>query len=239
VSWAIAAAAAVLLGGVGAFGTDHARPLTLYSYWLGMMLASALVLALLRDLLERRPRLAANRPALALSLVFGLAAAMTPVVLVVAAVVLGGSPRPGRLVSLFPQALLIAAAFVALQWVLERKGIEVDGPPPAAAASRPALLDRLPEKMRGCELYAIEAEDHYLRVHTDLGSALLLMRLGDAVAELEGLEGARTHRSWWVARGAVLGATRGRGRARLDIKGGLKAPVSRTYAPELRRKGWF
>jgi DNA-binding LytR/AlgR family response regulator len=238
-SWAIAAAAAVLLGGVGAFGTDHAPPLILYGYWLGMMFASALVFALLRDRLEARPGLAANPPALALALVVGVAAAMTPVVLVVAALVLGGSARPGRLVTLFPQALLIAAAFVALQWVLERKGLAVADPLPATRPSRPGLLDRLPEKLRGGELHAIEAEDHYLRVHTDLGSALVLMRLGDALEELGGLAGAQTHRSWWVAREAVVGVARGRGRAMLTLKGGLQVPVSRTYARSLRQAGWF
>ena len=39
------------------------------------------------------------------------------------------------------------------------------------------------------------------------------MRLSDAVEELEGLEGAQTHRSWWVARDAVRGVERGDGRA--------------------------
>jgi DNA-binding LytR/AlgR family response regulator len=101
------------------------------------------------------------------------------------------------------------------------------------------LLDRLPERLRGGELRAIEAEDHYLRIHTDRGSALVLMRLGDALEELCGLEGAQTHRSWWVARDAVISATRGRGRAMLTLKDGITVPVSRTYAPELRRAGWF
>ena len=50
------------------------------------------------------------------------------------------------------------------------------------------------------ELYAIESEDHYLRVHTSAGQELILMRLADAVRELAGVEGLQTHRSWWVAR---------------------------------------
>jgi DNA-binding LytR/AlgR family response regulator len=165
---------------------------------------------------------------------------MTPFVWIVAAIVLGGSPRPAKMATIFPQALLILSAFVALQWAMERRR-----PLPREAAfqprrgRRPELLDRLPEKLNGAELHAIEAEDHYLRLHTDRGSALVLMRLADAMAELEGLEGARTHRSWWVARDAVLHASRGRGRALLKLKGGLEAPVSRTYAPLLRRAGWF
>jgi DNA-binding LytR/AlgR family response regulator len=107
-----------------------------------------------------------------------------------------------------------------------------------AGAAEP-LLERLPDKLRGAELHAIEAEDHYLRLHTDRGSALILMPLSEAVEKLQGMDGMRTHRSWWVARNAVVGAVRGRGRALLTLKNGLRAPVSRTYAPSLRGAGWF
>ena len=93
--------------------------------------------------------------------------------------------------------------------------------------------------MKGAEIYAVSAEDHYLRIHTDRGSDLILMRLGDAVGELEGIEGAQTHRSWWVAKSAVTGAERGDGRAVFTLKNGVQAPVSRTYARVLRREGWY
>lgn len=110
----------------------------------------------------------------------------------------------------------------------------------AAPGDRPArFLDRLPPKLRGATLYAVQAEDHYLRLHTDRGSDLILMRLSDAVAELEGLEGARTHRSWWVARDAVRDVARGDGRATLTVEGGLTVPVSRAHARALRAAGWW
>jgi DNA-binding LytR/AlgR family response regulator len=100
-------------------------------------------------------------------------------------------------------------------------------------------LDRFPARLRGAALYAVEAEDHYLRLHTSRGSDLILMRLSDAIAELEGLEGARTHRSWWVARDAVQSADRSEARIRLRLPDGLIAPVSRTYGKDLREAGWF
>ena len=65
------------------------------------------------------------------------------------------------------------------------------------------------------------------------------MRLSDAIAAVETLDGARTHRSWWVARDAVETVERGDGRARLIRAGELAAPVSRTYAPKLRNAGWY
>ena len=85
----------------------------------------------------------------------------------------------------------------------------------------------------------MEAEDHYLRLHTSLGQDLILLRLADAIAELEGLEGAQTHRSWWVAKTAVASAERGDGRATLTLKDGAEVPVSRGYARQLRAAGWF
>jgi DNA-binding LytR/AlgR family response regulator len=88
-------------------------------------------------------------------------------------------------------------------------------------------------------LYAVSAEDHYLRLHTSKGQDLILMRLTDAIDELEGIEGAQVHRSWWVARDAITEAVRGDGRATLTLKGGAEAPVSRTHARLLRDRGWI
>ena len=103
----------------------------------------------------------------------------------------------------------------------------------------PKFLDRLPLKLRGGELWAVEAEDHYLRLHTSKGQDLILMRLADAIAELKGIEGAQVHRSWWVARDAIAEAERGDGRATLTLKDGAQVPVSRTYAKLLREKRWI
>ena len=103
----------------------------------------------------------------------------------------------------------------------------------------PRFLERLPLKLRGAEIWAVEAEDHYLRVHTSRGHDLILLRLSDAIDELTGLEGEQVHRSWWVARDGVMDVERGDGRAILTLKNGVKAPVSRTYARVIREKGWF
>jgi DNA-binding LytR/AlgR family response regulator len=65
------------------------------------------------------------------------------------------------------------------------------------------------------------------------------MRLADAVDELDGIEGAQVHRSWWVARDAIADARRGDGRATLTLKDGSEVPVSRTYARVLRDRNWI
>jgi DNA-binding LytR/AlgR family response regulator len=115
--------------------------------------------------------------------------------------------------------------------------VETHAGPAGAAPAK--FLSRLPDKLTGADLWAVEAQDHYLRLHTSKGRDLILMRLSDAVAELEGLEGARTHRSWWVARGAVTDVARGEGRATLTLIDGTEVPVSRGFAKTLREAGWF
>ncbi len=141
-----------------------------------------------------------------------------------------------RLLSGAGSVFATSLAMVALALLVRRRPTQThaaQGQPPAR------FLARLPARLKGAELYAVEAEDHYLRLHTSLGQDLILMRLTDAIAELEGLEGAQTHRSWWVARDAVVAAERLDGRAVLTIKGGVEVPVSRGFARELRLAGWF
>lgn len=102
-----------------------------------------------------------------------------------------------------------------------------------------ALLDKLPVRLRTADILALQSEDHYLRVHTEAGDELILMRLSDAIAACESIEGMRTHRSWWVARSAIQDAHKADGRASLVLKNGLEIPVSRTYYPKLRNVGWI
>ena len=89
----------------------------------------------------------------------------------------------------------------------------------------------------GRDLVYLRMADHYVEAFTTEGSDLVLMRFADAVAELEGANGMRVHRSYWVARAHVTGAERINGRPALCLTGGHKVPVSRTYLPAVRAAG--
>jgi len=135
--------------------------------------------------------------------------------------------------------LLISVAMTAITTIANRPG-RVTHAPPTGATSKPIrFLERLPPKLKGAVLYAVSAEDHYLRLHTSKGSDLILMRMSDAIVELEGLEGAQTHRSWWVARDAVENTRRDGDRLTLVLKGGAEAPVSRPNIRPLRKARWY
>jgi DNA-binding LytR/AlgR family response regulator len=105
-------------------------------------------------------------------------------------------------------------------------------PPPAP------FLDRLPPHLRS-GLIALEMEDHYVRAHTAGGSALVLLRMRDAVAELAGIEGMQVHRSWWVARSAVREAVASGRNVTLRLERGIEAPVARSSITALREAGWL
>jgi LytTr DNA-binding domain len=98
---------------------------------------------------------------------------------------------------------------------------------------------RLPLHLQSASILALVSEDHYLRVYTDAGNALILMRLSDAMVELDGQGGAQTHRSWWVSRDAIRAISRGEGKAVLTLSDGTEAPVSRTYYRTLQAASWF
>lgn len=107
---------------------------------------------------------------------------------------------------------------------------ESDGATPVGAVP---FFKRLPAKL-GTELICLEVEDHYVRAHTSLGNEMILMRLRDAIAELDGFDGTQVHRSYWVAKQAIISGQRSGEGALLTMSNGMEVPVSRSRMRELR-----
>ncbi len=147
-------------------------------------------------------------------------------------------PTPELYLGLYPSVLVVGGVLSGLVALIEaRAGPRAAQAGDEAAPSQP-LLDLLPPHI-GRDLLALEMEDHYVRAHTLRGSALLLMRMRDAVSGLSGLDGDRIHRSWWVARAAVSRVEREGRSVRLVPENGLRVPVPRERVPELRAAGWI
>lgn len=106
---------------------------------------------------------------------------------------------------------------------------------PLAAGEQ--FLEQLPANKRG-ELLAIETQDHYLKVYTDKGRHLILMRLKDALTLLNDYPGLQIHRSWWVANSAITAIEKVDRKTWLVLKNGIKAPVSRTFTADVKKLGW-
>ncbi len=95
------------------------------------------------------------------------------------------------------------------------------------------FMQKLPLEKRG-QLLCLEMDDHYLKVHTDKGHHLLLMRFKDALAFLEDYPGVQTHRSWWVAKEAVVGEEKEGRKLLLKLVNQQLVPVSRSYLVQVK-----
>ncbi len=98
------------------------------------------------------------------------------------------------------------------------------------------LSHKLSPKIRNSELLAVQAEDHYIRVYTARGSDLISMSFGDAMIALQGYQGSKVHRSWWVALDAIEHVQPDGTSLLLKLKDGLSVPVSRRLKSEFKRK---
>jgi DNA-binding LytR/AlgR family response regulator len=159
--------------------------------------------------------------------------------------------QPGRIYT--PQQLLalfwgVAAVQLLVVYATTNTAPTADGaeapgsapvlPEPAQkipATFPSALLSRLPPGI-GSDILALETEDHYLRVHAAGGSALILMRMADAVALLDPQLGARVHRRWWVAQAAVAGTRTEGQNLSLCLIDNSVVPVGRTFSASARAR---
>lgn len=242
----VAALAGLLLSFTGAFGTAQLPLASRILYWLLLMQTGAFIMVGASAAVRGSRRYSGSLPVEIA--VTSLVVAVPLTIVVVAATSFFYGKSIGDLPSFSHFFLKVVVISLAMTAIIRSTDPPSHADPHAAPAAgptshggvaEPRFMKRLPAHLRQAEVHALEAEDHYLRVHTSAGSCLILMRMADAVGELEGLEGARTHRSWWVARAAVRSARRMDGRAELTLISGIEVPVSRSCLPRLRQEGWI
>lgn len=236
---ALLAAMGAFLGALGAFGSDYFPVGVRYAYWVANLVGGGLIGIAIDEVVGRWPVSSWRRVLL-------VSVAMTPPVTLFVVgsilVILGQRSTVGDYVALLWQVFVIVLPVMAareLVWRkpearIETRTIVVPPLPEAEAAFR----RRLSAKRRSARLIAIEAYDHYLRVHTDQGEELITLRFADALSELALAHGYRAHRSWWIAADAIESVTWRRGTGEARLVGGLVAPVSRGQAPVLKDAGW-
>lgn len=227
----------LFLAAVAPFGTAEAPTAIRYIYWQLAMVGGGVIAALIEPFvfngLRTRPRLFVLAQLTAMTPAIAVWVSLLPVIL------LGAGISGGRILQVLPDVLTINVAVVVLAWLTRKALGRQDASRPVPEGLAPAAIrTRLPPRLARARLVAVEAEDHYLRIRTEAGSALVLMRLRDALDALAGLDGFRTHRSWWVARTAVEAVRWKGGRGALTLSDGSTAPVSRTYAAALKGTDW-
>ena len=252
----LALAMAPVFAWMNPFFSDEQPFMALLGFWGGLLACWFLTMAIIDRLLNefdivRRMTLTMHRATV-------IAVAGVPMILIAGAAIHALKGRweitPVEIVELYFQIVVVGSgvALIAVatlvprfeaatsgstttsspvmrDWVGEQPSVPIirreDLPP--SASSR--LIGRLPLHVRG-RILCLEMEDHYVRVHTDRGSALVLLRLTDAIAEAEAiLPGKQVHRSWWVSNEAIERFERVGRTGQLHLNGGLKAPVSQRY----------
>lgn len=233
---------AVFLAITGPYGTAREPAQARYLFWFSSIAASGIIGLAIEAALRPKIRNRWRRTLVA-------AAAMTPpvalLVLVAMVLVLGHEHGLSGTVylNLLWQVFVISLAMLSLRTSLRR-------PPRRIVETQTVIAPPLPEAeadfrrrlsagRRTAKLFALEAHDHYVRVHTDAGVELISLRFSDALAELSGAHGYRVHRSWWVSAKAIKAARWRRASGVLELVDGSTVPVSRSGAPALRSAGWL
>jgi hypothetical protein len=241
--WAIeltvAAVAGAFLGLVGPFGSYYNDAvLPRVAYWMATFLMSSVAYGLLIRWTLPRAQAAgvpwwAWLPALVVVATVPMAAASRLIALAI-------WPFLSKIgwLEWYGQSLLITVFYAAGYMLLRLGGWRRPTIAAPDADGEAAFLRRIPARL-GREVLCLQMEDHYVRVHTSQGSDLVLMSLGQAMAELAAMEGLQVHRSWWVARHAVDAVVEDGRNLRLRLVNGIEAPVSRTSVAKLRAAGWI
>ena len=226
----------LLMAELGPYRTIDAPDALRTGYWLLAVIGSGMAGILVDDALGMRIRDFRLR-ILSVSLV--ITPPVTLFIYTLNALMLDLPRRPWLLPQLAWQVFVVMLLIMTLRALVWRRVVETRTVvmPPLPEAERLFRL-RLSAKRRTARLIAIEAEDHYVRVHTDAGSELVPMRFSEAVEELASAYGYRLHRSWWAAAEAIEAVRWNRGTGEARLAGGISAPISRSYAPALKEAGW-
>ncbi len=222
----------------GPFGTLHLPPVARLAFWPVTIAASILIGSALRVFVRDCLTFRRYWPEAPLIAVLA-ATVLSPFLAWLVALFAKDADTAPTVPELFAYVFVVSLAISSFRHLLAvqvmpetivTEGVETT-PIPAQR-----LMNRLERPLRG-RLIRLQVRDHYVDVVTDKGTASLLMRLADAIAETEGVDGLRVHRSHWVALAAVRGQIRAKGKPVLVMEDGAQVPVSRANAAQVQALG--
>lgn len=242
--WARIVSVSLLVGGLlavaGAFETDNLPLLPRLLYWISTIFLGNIIALLVAQFLDRIAFLEDRIIFYHIVHLLLISAFIVVMVTGVNAVFLGSKFHAKILIQMYPTVFLVSLFMTIVHLVLAQIPMQSHSIPERANTQNEiSLYARLPFKFKKAQIYAVNAEDHYLKIHTDAGETMVLMRLYDAIKELDGIEGSQTHRSWWVAKDAIAEVVKGDGRVSLRLKNDIMAPVSRSFQNALKNQDWI
>ncbi len=225
---AICLIAGVVLAIIAPYGTQQLSPTFRFTYWIGLCLAGGLG-ASATDLIVHlfKKKLSIWPSAFFQSITAALA--VYAVVIWLTYRLSGRLPAPFDALMTFFYVWVISITISSIGALFRKQNKDE-----IALPSRAALYERLAPKLRNAEIYALAAEDHYVRVITSKGDELVLMRLSDAIRETAPLKGLSPHRSWWVAEAGAQKVKK----SEIILPEGQTVPISRSGMKLVRAAGW-
>ena len=228
------------MAAIGAFDTDAAGFLRRFSYWVPLLLVAGAVHKFVESGVGKL--VGSNSSAVWVKIVL-LAVSMTflltPLVWLLSHLVFLAALTSDRLIELVPGVLIVSLALSGILGIsLPFKKSALPTPMDSVDSGIPDVIAQaLPANLRQAELFAVEAEDHYVRIHTSNGAALIRMRFRDCLDALNHDQGFKVHRSWWVRDVAILSYRWKRGKGLIRLANDLQVPVSRSLAKNLVESG--
>lgn len=134
------------------------------------------------------------------------------------------------LTQIWAQIAAISAVIAPFEFLRWSKSEEEDEDPPVPLRTR--FHERLTHDL-GTDIISLSMQDHYVEVTTTQGTGLILMRMRDALDELQGLPGVQLHRSHWAARSHLERMRRDKGKNSVQLSDGRRLPVSNTYLSQV------
>ena len=200
--WLILLGVALLCAFIGPFGTATSFSMAFGLIYWGLLVFFCAPIGSLFIAVVQMTGWPGGPKILGLCILFGLIIAA--VVLTLSEVLLGTiNQHPGYWIVLFYSFTSSTFILCFMMFIMNRSGVfqQVGRHQFVVPAARmqSKILDRVPKLEHANEVWALSAQDHYVRILTDKGAALTLTRLADAIAECDGVVGVQIHRSHWVA----------------------------------------
>lgn len=222
-----------------------------FLYWFGVIFGGTAISLMVATLVQRRAEARTGFSRAFIMLVQVLIASI-PITLLVAGMEMWLREPFGwaELPQIFPYVATITAVItVSSSFVKKHRQLKQrirdhqanEASPPRLQAS-PAITRfhlRLDPPLRHEEILMLKAEDHYLHVQTNKGTVLIRCTLAAAIEELGNVDGQRIHRSFWVARSAILMIKKHGSTYRLIMRDGKSIPLSRRCRSELSKSDWL
>jgi len=213
------------------FGTHRLPTLARLTYWVGFCIAGGFGAAGSERVLRK---ILTNASVLNLVLIRAAGASIAVTILLIAlSLYLKESGSYGQFFTLFLKVMLISILICGADIMLRTDAKQ------SRDIQRPRILERIKPELRNSVLYALSAEDHYVRVYTASGDDLILLRLSDAIEQIAPLSGLSPHRSWWVADVGKRKTNYHKGKYTIILKNGQVVPVSRNRIAALKEAEWL